>query len=153
MAPAQASIPPKVGSPKIHSAPSALVGGQAGYGFSLMNVKKAYSPKGKFERITFVVGNLQGKPHFGPPAYYHAQLMKNPSRLLLDFSQMPLSLLSEIQLIQRLKNSKYVLQSHMTRDPQDNSLSLAFDLKPNTRIRIMQIGNSKKSSQVVVDLL
>lgn len=141
------------GQAHILSAPTAIVGGEAGSGFSLLNIKKELSASGSVERLVIDVGDLNGKPNFGLPSYYHAQLMKDPARLVLDFSQMPISLLSEKQLIEKLKDSKFVRRAQMTLDPEDQTLSMILDLKPSTRIRLLQIKGVNKTSQLVVDFL
>jgi hypothetical protein len=138
---------------RILSAPTAIVGGEAGSGFSLLNIKKELSASGRVERLVIDVGDINGKPNFGPPSYYHAQLMKDPAKLVLDFSQMPLSLLSEKQLVERLKGSKFVRRVQMTLDPEDQTLSMILDLKPATKIRLLQIKGVNKTSQLVVDFL
>lgn len=137
----------------ILTAPTAIVGGVAGAGFSLLNIKRELSASGNVERLVIDVGDINGKPNLGPPSYYHAQLMKDPARLVLDFSQMPLTLLSEKQLVQKLRGSKFVRRVQMTLDPEDQTLSMILDLKPATRIRLLQIKGVNKTSQLVVDFL
>lgn len=147
----QALTKPRIAN--VLSAPTAIVGGEAGDGFSLLDVKREIAKSGLAERMTIDVGDIRGKPNFGAPSYYHAQLMKDPARLILDFSQMPMSFLSEKQLAAKLKDSKFVRRVQMTLDPEDQTLSMILDLKPETRIRVLQVKGEKKTSQLLVDFL
>lgn len=151
---AMAAIPGQKSAPlKILSAPAAVVGGVAGDGFSLLDIKKEILAAGSIERLIIEVGDYRGRPNLGPTAYYHAQLMKDPSRLVIDFSQMTLSLIDQKQLSERLQNSKFVHRVQMTKDSSDQTISMIFDLKVNTRARVIQVKGMKKTSKLVVDFL
>lgn len=148
---AQAAIPPT--APRILSAPSAVIGGISGSGFSLLAVKKELNVKSKYERLVIDIGDVLGQPKAGLPAYYHAQFTKDPSRLIIDFSQMTLSKINEQQLQNTLKDSRFVRHSRLLKDPSDGTLTFILDLRPSTKIRVMQVAGVKGTSKVVVDLL
>lgn len=151
---AQAAIPAKqMARPpqKILSGRGAVTGGMAGSGFSLTNVTLAKTP-GK-ERVVLDVGDLQGMPHRGLPAYYHAELRENPRRLILDFAQMPNVLVDDKALHAKLRGSQAISNSTILIDPTDQTLSLVLDLKKNVKAEVFQVEGKKGTSRVVVDLL
>ncbi len=129
------------------------IGGLAGSGFTLMDIRRTADAKKKMERIVIDVGDHQGNPLKGYPGYYHAELQKNPQRLVLDFAQMPKSRLDELMISSRLKNSLAIRNSEMSLDPVENSLNLTLNLKPNTKVRVYQVAGVKSTSKVVVDLI
>lgn len=146
-----AALPPM--GPRVLTAPTAVIGGVSGSGFSLLGIKKEIASKTNTERVIIDIGDVMGRPKVGMPAYYHAQFTKDPSRLVIDFAQMRLSKMSELQLQNTLKDSKHVRHSRLLKDPSDGSMSLILDLRPTTKIRVMQVAGVKGTSKVVVDLL
>jgi len=153
---ALAAIPQKTKKPtptKILSGEGVSIGGLAGSGFTLLDIRRTADTKKKIERLVIDVGDRTGAAMKGWPGYYHAELKKNPARLVLDFSQMPSSRLDQISLNTRLKNSLAVRKSNLTVDPVDSTLNLTLDLKPNTRVRVAQVPGKKTTSKVVVDFI
>ncbi|WII72849.1 hypothetical protein QJS83_03065 [Bdellovibrio sp. 22V] len=128
-------------------------GGLAGTGFTLMDVRRTADAKKKVERIVIDVGDMNGALLRGWPGYYYAELKKNPSRLVIDFAQMPNANLDQNQLTNRLKGSLAVTKTSMSLDPIDSSLNLTLDLKKNTKVRVYQVAGKKTTSKVVVDLM
>jgi len=151
---AQAAIPPKPKVPvgKILVSEGEAMGGVAGTGFSLMDLRRSADAKRNVERIVIDIGDMQGNPQKGLPAYFHAELKKNPNRLVLDFNQTPNSRLDDGRLSQRFKGSLFVQKSSMILDPEDKALNLTFDLKPGTFARVMQVRGDKTTAKVVIDL-
>ncbi|MNJ99745.1 hypothetical protein D3C87_175260 [compost metagenome] len=153
---AHAAVPAKKTKPqvnKILKGDSVVIGGLAGSGFTLMDVRKTSDAKKKIERIVIDVGDNRGMPMKGLPGYYHAEMQKNPHRLVLDFAQMPNTRIDEMAISNRLKSSMAVKRSAMSLDPIENTLNLTLDLKPNTRARVYQVAGSKTTSKVVIDLI
>lgn len=148
-----AAIPKNPTALKVLTAPTAVIGGISGVGYSILNVKKELNKQAKYERLIIDIGDLQGKRNLGLPAYYHAQFTKDPARLVLDFAQVPVSKISQLQLQNILKGSQYVRHSRLLKDPSDGSMTVILDLKPSTKIRVMQVKGVKDTSKVVVDLL
>lgn len=151
---ARAAIPSKTKAPapgKILAESGAVAGGLAGGGFSLTNVTLAKTP-GK-ERVVIDLGDLNGAPIKGLPAYYHAEMQKAPHRLVIDFAQMPNTMINEKAINERLKASKLIQSSVILIDPTDQTLSLILELKKDARAQIFQVPGQKGTGRVVVDLL
>lgn len=153
--PVSAAVPKKTqtAAPKILSGKGELYGGLAGSGFTLLDVRKTAAKGKKLERLVFDVGDQNGAKMKGWPGYFHAELKNNPQRLVLSFSQMPNSLVNEVALNHRLRDSVAVRKTVMNLDPVDSSLNLTMDLKQNTKVRVYQVAGKKTTSKVVVDLL
>lgn len=138
---------------KIVKRPAVVIGGKAGQGFSLLSVNKANLSDSKTERWVFEIGDLMGNPNKGLPGYYHAQLRSNPDQLIIDFSQMPLSLLSEAELRSRLRRSSFIKNSTVIVNPDDKTLTLILDLNQFPKLRILQVKGEKTTSKVLVDFV
>lgn len=151
---ANAAIPAKPKSPvgKILVNEGQATGGVAGTGFSLMDLRRTADAKKKVERIVIDFGDMEGKPQKGLPAYFHAELKKNPNRLVLDFNQTPNSRVDEGRLANRFKGSLFVKKSSMILDPEDKALNLTLDLAPGTFARVFQVKGEKTTAKVVIDL-
>jgi len=129
------------------------IGGVAGSGFTLMDLRRTAAKNRKIERIVIDVGDRDGAIKHGLPGYYHAELKQNPARLILDFSQMPKSILDQSRVVGRMKGSAIVTRTAMSLDPVDNTLNLTLGLKKNTKVRVFQVAGQKSTSKVVIDLL
>ena len=140
------------GRSQILAGQGAVVGGLSGSGFTMIDLRRTANSKKKIERIVIDVGDLKGLPVKGWPGYYHAELQKNPQRLVIDFSQMPSSKIDEKSIASRFKGSLAVKRSGMSLDPVDNTLNLTLDLKPKTRAKVYQVAGNKSTSKVVIDL-
>lgn len=137
---------------KILSGQGISFGGLAGTGFTLLDLRRTSDAKKKVERIVIDVGDMSGAPLRGWPGYYFAELKKNPSRLVIDFAQMPNANIDQSKIKNIMKNSLAVKTSTMSLDPVDSSLNLTMDLKQNTKVRVYQVAGKKQTSKVVVDL-
>lgn len=149
-----AAIPAKKAAPapgKILSEAGAVAGGLAGSGFSLTNVTLSKTP-GK-ERLVIDLGDLNGAPIKGYPAYYHAEMQKNPHRLVIDFAQTPNAMVNEKTINDRLKASNKIQSTTILIDPTDQTLSLILELKKDARAQVFQVPGQKGTGRVVVDLL
>jgi len=138
---------------KILQGTGALIGGAAGTGFSLLDIRKTQDSKKKIERIVMDIGDLKGQNHKGLPGYYHVQLLQNPDRLILDFSQMPVSKLTVGEIQKRLGKSMFVKSSKLAVDPVDQSLNMVFYLKNSPKAKVFQVSGADKTSKVVLDLM
>lgn len=138
---------------RILSQPGAVIGGMAGDGFSITSISRMPMSGNQQERLIIDIGDMRGQPNKGLPAYYHAQFQQDPSRLVIDFSQMPISYITEREVQKKLSQSKFIRKVRMTMDPQDKTLSMILDLKPSAKVRVMQVKGEKTTSKVVVDLL
>jgi hypothetical protein len=152
--PSFAAIPQKVKPPalgRILFNEGAATGGVAGSGFSLLDLRRTADNKKHVERVVIDIGDMQGQKLKGMPAYFHAELKKNPSKLVLDFDQTPISRLDEGRLQDRFKGSMFVKKTSMILDPEDKALNLTMDLKPGTAARVFQVKGVKGTSKVVID--
>lgn len=149
-----AAIPPKPQAPvgKILQNEGAASGGVAGTGFSLTDLRRTADARKSVERIVIDFGDIDGNIHKGLPAYFHAELKKNPSRLVLDFTQTPNSRIDEGRLESRFRGSLFVKKTSMILDPEDKALNLTLDLKPGTVARVSQVKGGKSTAKVVIDL-
>lgn len=137
---------------KILQGSGSIVGGVAGTGFSLLDLRKSQNLKEKVERIVFDVGDLRGRTQKGLPGYYHVQMLQNPNRLVIDFSQMPASKINAKEIQKRLASSMFVKSTELALDPIDQSLNLVFFLKNKPKAKVFQVAGKKSTSKVVVDL-
>lgn len=152
---ASAAVPSnhKTLNKSILSAGKASFGGVAGSGFTLLDVRRSMDVKKGIERFVFDIGDREGNKIAGWPGFYHAELKKNPGRLVLNFAQMPNSQLSQKEIQSRLKGSLAVKNAAMSLEPVDNTLNITFDLKGQNRAHVYQVMGKKSTSKVVVDLL
>ncbi|AHI06827.1 hypothetical protein BDW_11635 [Bdellovibrio bacteriovorus W] len=153
--PSMAAVQKKSQAPvsKILSGEGVSFGGLAGTGFTMMDLRLSADNKKKVERIVIDVGDMNGGKIIGWPGYYFAELRKDPSELVIDFSQMPNSLVNQQLLKQKFNSSKAVHAAKMSLDPMDSSLNLTLSLKKNTKVRVYQVAGKKTTSKVVVDLI
>lgn len=151
---ADAAVPTKNPiSPQIIQGTGVITGGAAGSTFSLLDIRKSQDLKMKAERLVIDVGDSSGKVVKGPPGYFHAQLLQNPARLVIDFSQMPASKMNVQEIKKRLGLSMYIKESKMSLDPVDQSLNMVFFLKNNPKVKIYPVNGKEATSKVVVDFL
>lgn len=143
--------PQKTSAARILKGEGVTFGGLAGTGFSLLNLNAKYNPKTKTERLVLDIGTLQGRPHKGWPAFYHAQL--KPQQLIIDFSQMPNANIDAKALQQRFAKSKAVKSAKLMPDPVSGSMALVLDLKQKSKVKFYQVEGKKGTSKVVVDFL
>lgn len=129
------------------------IGGQAGAGFSLLNLRKIQSKNGKAERLIFEVGTKDGQALKGLPGYFNAQNQVRPNRIILDFSQMMESKVNERFIRGILKDSKFVKKVKVTSDPQDKTLSMTLDLNTAVKMKTVQVAGKKQTAKVVLDII
>ena len=152
---AQAAVKPTAAAKpqKLLVGSGALSGGIAGTGFSLMNLKSTINPQAHLERLMIDVGDIDGHSLKGLPGYFNVELQNNAKRIVVDFSQMPTTLIDAKALTARLRQSMYVQNVKMLADPSDNTLSLIMDLKKPVRLKVFQVPGQKTTSKVVLDLI
>ncbi len=142
----------KVTPSKILQGSGSIIGGVAGTGFSLLDLRKTQNAKSKIERIVFDIGDLRGRTQKGLPGYYHVQMLQNPSRLVIDFAQMPASRINAQEVQKRLASSMFIKSTELALDPVDQSLNLVLFLKNKPKAKVFQVAGKKTTSKVVVDL-
>jgi hypothetical protein len=129
------------------------IGGQAGAGFSLLNLQKIQAKNGNAERLIFEVGTKEGQALKGLPGYYNAQNQVRPNRIVLDFSQMFESKVNERFIKGILKDSKLVRDVKVTSDPLDKTLSMTLDLNSTVKMKTVQVAGKKQTAKIVVDII
>ncbi|MCK6597569.1 MAG: hypothetical protein L6Q37_04330 [Bdellovibrionaceae bacterium] len=130
----------------------AVHGGIAGSGFSLLKMNRMYFENLKLERWIVDIGDIKGKSNKGLPGYYHVQLAQNPARIIIDFNQMPISLINENELTKILKSSVYISGGRMISDPTDKNLTMILDLKKPSQLKVLQVKGQKETSKLILDL-
>lgn len=139
--------------PKVLFKKGSVIGGVSGLGYTLLDLKYSESKNKKIERVVFEIGDIKGLPNKGLPGFYHVELKDKPNQLVIDFSQMPNSRLSELELKNKLKKSKFVSNTQMILDPVSMGLNLAINLKKNVKVKVYQVAGNKHTSKVVIDLI
>ena len=147
---ARAAIPPKT---HILQHSGSQIGGVAGSGFTLLDLRVTQDRNKKIERIVMDVGDMNGEPLKGLPGYFHVELKDNPQKLVIDLAQTPHSKVDDRKLAAAFQKSLAVSKTAITVDPTDNTLTISLDLKKNTRARVLQVAGQKQTSKVVVDLI
>lgn len=146
----QAAVPAKV---RLLEKKGSQIGGVAGSGFTLLDLRHSQDSKRKLERIVLDVGDLNGANMKGLPGYFQVELKDNPQKLVINLAQMPHSKIDQQKLSRVLAKSLSIQKSVMALDPTDNTLTITLDLKQNTRARVLQVPGKKLTSKVVVDLI
>lgn len=129
-----------------------VIGGEAGNGFSLLNVSRRTQKNGG-ERWVLDIGNAQGEARKGRPGYYHVEKDSLRRILSIDLAQMRMSKVDQAKLNQLIKKSPYLAMPRLSSDPSDQSLNLAFHLKKDVKVKVYQVPGVKGTSRVVLDLL
>ncbi len=127
-------------------------GGQFGSGFSIVGLKRVYSPNGNAERFIFEIGDRDGRKYSGKTGYFHAQLFRNPSELSLDLSQVLKSKVDNHQLRSLIKKSKLIQKAELTVDREDNSTHFAMKFKSPIKMRVFTLSPKKSSPKLVIDI-
>lgn len=129
-----------------------VIGGQAGTGFTLLNVRRESSNKLAMERIIFDMGDRDGQPLLKKLGYFHVSVEKNPSRIVIDLSQVSRSRVSEINLAKMFEKSPFVSKVEMSMEPEDNAAKIVLNTKVPVAAEIFEMPSDKKASRLVVDL-
>lgn len=131
-----------------------LRGGQAGLGFSLLDLRKTASAKTKVERLVIDVGNPAYQAQLGPIGYYNVELRNGGKQIVVDFAQVLNAKFSEAQLKRKLASSKYIQSSEMLFESESQTMSLVLNLKQKANVRVQPInGKGKQTARLVLDLV
>ena len=146
---AQSALPPVYKN--VLSKPGAVTGGQAGVGFSILNLDLV-PQKNKVERIIVDIGDRQGKPHLGKPGYFHVE-MKSNQMISIDFAQTGLTRVDQEKLNAALKKSRLVSKGLITFDSQDYNMNVTLTPRKPIKVKTYQVVGKNKTSKVVIDLI
>jgi hypothetical protein len=155
---AYAALPPKVRhiavSPRssggILRGIGALQGGQAGTGFSILNVKNLAISK-KSERLLVEVGDMQMQKLFGTIGYYNVE-MKRGNKLVVTFTQTLNSKIESRELKKIFAKSNYIKSSQIHFDPVAQSMSIELNLKKPVIVRVVSLKGIKETGKLVLDM-
>jgi hypothetical protein len=129
-----------------------VIGGQAGAGFTLLNVRREHSNKLAMERIIFDLGNREGQPLLKRLGYFHVSVEKRPSRIVVDLSQVSRSRVSELELARLFAKSPFVAKVEMSMEPEDSSAKIVLNTKGPIAAEVFEMPSDKKASRIVIDL-
>ncbi len=130
-----------------------FIGGKAGSGISLLNVRRFYSPKKHLERVVIEVGDKDANPHLKELGYFQVSLDKQHKRIVVDLAQLKLSRVSE-RAVQRLfKKSPIVSEVNLTLDPEDKAATLVLNLKHPVRMEVFQKTKANEPGRIVIDYM
>lgn len=128
-----------------------LQGGQAGRGFSLLDVKSVASIAKKTERVVIDVGDPQMQKLRGSLGYYNVELKDN-RKLVISFSQTLNTKFTERDLETKFKKSLFVQSSKMYFDPLGQSMVVEMNLKKPALVRVLAVRGAKETGKLVFDL-
>ena len=129
-----------------------FIGGKAGTGASILGVRRLYSKRAQIERLIVELGDAEGKPLTKEASYFQASVDRNQNRIVLDLTQLKMSMVSEQKIRELLKKSPFVASADFTLDPEDRAASLVLNLKRPMRLEVFQLVDKKKPARVVLDL-
>lgn len=129
-----------------------FIGGKAGSGASILGVRRLYSKKAQIERLIVDLGDGEGKPLVKEASYFQASVDRKQNRIVLDLTQLKMSMVSEQAIRNLLKDSPYVASADFTLDPEDKAASLVLNLKRPMRLEVFQLLDKKKAARLVLDL-
>jgi hypothetical protein len=136
----------------LYSTSGVIIGGEAGSTFTLLNVRHQGSSKSGLERVLLDLGDHEGKPLKNQLSYYHVSIEKNPSRVVIDLSQVNKSRVSEAALAKLFAKSNLVKSTELMMDPEDNSAKLILNMRGPIAAEVFEMPSNKKASRVVIDL-
>lgn len=128
-----------------------IYGGQAGVGYSLMDIRRFYSGKDRIERLIFEMGNERGQPSKNL-GYFQVNLNKNLRRIDVDLSQMRGAALDQKKIADLFKASPFVQNVKMNYDPEDRAILMQVFLKQNVEMEVFQIPAQNKFSRIAIDM-
>lgn len=130
----------------------ALRGGQAGDGFSLLDVRATVSKDKKIERLVLDIGNAAMQKQIGSVGYYNVEL-RNSRKLIIDLTQTSKSKISRDRLVKKFIQSPFIKSASLSQDPLTQNTSLILDLKKNADVKVRSVTGSKKTAQIILDLI
>lgn len=129
-----------------------FIGGKAGTGTSLLNVRRLYSPKAKIERVTIELGDKEIKPSGKNIGYFQVSMDSKDNRVVLDLSQLKFSRVTESAVQNLFKKSPFVASVSLTLDPEDKAGTIVLNLKRPMKLEVFQQLADGKPGRIVMDL-
>jgi hypothetical protein len=128
----------------------AVVGGSAGFAFSILRVERQAAPDGA-ERMVIVYGDAQGQPVRTQAAYFHVELDEKNSRISIDLAQIQKTAVDPKELARLFSDSPLVASTEMTMDPVDLSTSIVLNLKAPAEVKA-GVNKLRGAKSLVLDL-
>ena len=130
-----------------------MKGGQAGSGFTLLNLKTQVAASKRLERLTIDVGNSAAQRLNGPVAYFNVQNDPRNKKIIIDFSQTLNSRFENMHLKKTFLKSPFVKNAEIIFEPQSQTMSMVLTMKKAAAIRAKPLsGNNKTTAKLVLDI-
>lgn len=129
-----------------------FVGGKAGGGLSLLNVRRVFSPKASLERVILEIGDKDLKPAGKQIGYFQVGLESKNNRVVVDLAQLKLSRVSEVAVQNLFKKSRFVKSAGLTLDPEDRAGTLVLELSRPMKLEVFQVLKDGQPAKIVMDL-
>jgi hypothetical protein len=129
-----------------------VLGGEAGPGFTLLNIRRQNSPKLGLERVILDIGSRDGKPLLKKLGYFHVSVEQNPARVVIDLMQTSQSRVNEAALARMFSKSPFVKTVQMVMEPEDGSAKIVLNTRMPVAAEVFRLTSEKKPSRIVVDL-
>lgn len=129
-----------------------FVGGKAGSGLSLLNVRRIFSPKASLERVILEVGDKEAKPAGRQMGYFQVSLESKNNRAVVDLTQLKLSRVSEVAVQNLFKKSRFVKSVGLTLDPEDKAGTLVLNFHRPMKLEVFQVLKDGQPGRIVLDL-
>ncbi len=128
-----------------------FIGGKAGAGTSLLNVRRIFSPKAQMERVVLDLGDKDAKPAGKNIGYFQVSLDSAENRAVIDLSQLKLSRVSEKAVQNLFKKSPNVEKVNLTLDPEDKAATMVIHFKRPVKMEVFQQLKANEPGRVVLD--
>ncbi len=129
-----------------------VIGGKAGSGFTLLNVRRENSTKLAIERVILDIGDKEGQPLLNQLGYFHVSVEKNPPRVVIDLSQVRRSKVTEMEISRLFSKSPFIRDVELSMQAEDSSAKLVLNTRKPVAAEIFEMPSSKKASRIVIDL-
>lgn len=134
-----------------YSADGVFIGGKAGAGTTLLNVRRIFSPKAQVERLVLDLGDKDAKPSGKEIGYFQVSMDSAQNRAVIDLAQLKLSRVSETAVRNLFKKSPYVETVNLTLDPEDKAGTMVVQFKKPMKMEVFQQLKSGHPGRVVID--
>lgn len=129
-----------------------FIGGKAGTGSSLLNVRRIFSPKAQLERVVIDLGDEKAKPAGKNIGYFQVSLDAGENRAVIDLSQLKLSRVSEAAVQNLFRKSPFVQSVSLSLDPEDKAATMVLNFKKPMKLEVFQQLKSDQPGKIVIDL-
>lgn len=128
-----------------------FIGGKAGAGTSLLNVRRIFSPKSQLERVVLDLGDHDAKPAGKNIGYFQVSMDARENRAVVDLSQLKLSRVSETAVQNLFKKSPFIENVTLTLDPEDKAGTMVLTFKRPMKMEVFQQLKADQPGRVVID--